>query len=82
LFTGRPARGLVNRFIRELGPINPAAPQFPAASNAVLRESERLWPSRTMIRVAINTTTPRNEIWMKVNSLGSAPKPRSNEREL
>jgi nitronate monooxygenase len=35
LFTGRPARGLVNRFMRELGPINPAAPQFPAAANAV-----------------------------------------------
>ena len=28
LFTGRPARGIVNRFIRELGPLNPAAPAF------------------------------------------------------
>jgi len=35
LFTGRPARGLVNRLIRDLGPIHPAAPQFPAAANAV-----------------------------------------------
>jgi nitronate monooxygenase len=35
LFTGRPARGLVNRFIRELGPINATAPQFPTAANAV-----------------------------------------------
>jgi nitronate monooxygenase len=35
LFTGRPARGIVNRVIRELGPMNPAAPQFPAAANAV-----------------------------------------------
>ncbi len=35
LFTGRPARGIVNRFIRELGPINPTAPQFPMAANAV-----------------------------------------------
>jgi len=35
LFTGRPARGLVNRFMRELGPINAAAPQFPQAANTV-----------------------------------------------
>ncbi len=30
LFTGRPARGLVNRLQRELGPMNPEAPPFPA----------------------------------------------------
>ena len=44
MFTGRPARGIVNRFIRELGPINPAAPQFPMAANAVMplrAEAER-----------------------------------------
>jgi nitronate monooxygenase len=35
LFTGRPARGLVNRFIREIGPMNAAAPQFPMAANTV-----------------------------------------------
>ncbi len=35
LFTGRPARGIVNRFIRELGPMSPTAPQFPMAANAV-----------------------------------------------
>jgi nitronate monooxygenase len=35
LFTGRPARGLVNRFMREVGPISPLAPQFPMAANAV-----------------------------------------------
>ena len=32
LFTGRPARGIVNRAIRELGAINPLAPQFPLAT--------------------------------------------------
>ncbi|MBN9408017.1 MAG: nitronate monooxygenase [Burkholderiales bacterium] len=32
LFTGRPARGIVNRFMREWGPINPAAPAFPLAT--------------------------------------------------
>jgi nitronate monooxygenase len=35
LFSGRPARGIVNRLIRELGPISPAAPLFPLAVEAV-----------------------------------------------
>jgi nitronate monooxygenase len=35
LFTGRPARGIVNRFMRELGPISAAAPHFPLAATAV-----------------------------------------------
>lgn len=35
LFTGRPARGIVNRFLRELGPVNPVAPAFPLATGAV-----------------------------------------------
>jgi nitronate monooxygenase len=34
VFTGRPARGIVNRAIRELGPLNPDAPSFPQASAA------------------------------------------------
>lgn len=32
LFTGRPARGIVNRIMRELGPIHPQAPAFPLAT--------------------------------------------------
>lgn len=35
LFTGRPARGIVNRVMRELGPLNPAAPEFPLATSAI-----------------------------------------------
>lgn len=35
VFTGRPARSIVNRIIREVGPINPHAPNFPHASAAV-----------------------------------------------
>ena len=35
LFSGRPARGIVNRLMRELGPLNPAALPFPLASAAV-----------------------------------------------
>jgi nitronate monooxygenase len=32
VFTGRPARSIVNRFVKEVGPINPAAPAFPTAA--------------------------------------------------
>ena len=35
LFTGRPARGIVNRVMRELGPIGTAAPEFPLATSAI-----------------------------------------------
>lgn len=35
VFTGRPARGIVNRLIRELGPLCDAAPEFPLAATAV-----------------------------------------------
>ena len=34
VFSGRPARGILNRLMRELGPIAPDAPSFPLASNA------------------------------------------------
>jgi nitronate monooxygenase len=33
--TGRPARGVINRVMRELGPINPVAPDFPLAAGAL-----------------------------------------------
>ena len=35
VFSGRPARGIVNRLIREVGPMSELAPQFPLASSAV-----------------------------------------------
>ena len=35
VFTGRPARGIVNRVMRELGPMNDAAPAFPLATSAI-----------------------------------------------
>jgi nitronate monooxygenase len=34
LFTGRPARGIINRFIREIGPLSADAPAFPLAAGA------------------------------------------------
>jgi nitronate monooxygenase len=36
LFTGRPARGIVNRVMRELGPMSDRPPQFPLATSAIL----------------------------------------------
>jgi nitronate monooxygenase len=35
VFTGRPARSIVNRLVRELGPLSDAAPAFPLAAAAV-----------------------------------------------
>jgi nitronate monooxygenase len=35
VFTGRPARSIVNRMVRELGPIDPAALPFPLATEAM-----------------------------------------------
>ena len=36
VFTGRPARGIVNRIMREQGPVSAAAPAFPLATAAVM----------------------------------------------
>ena len=35
IFTGRPARGIVNRVMKELGSMNRAAPAFPLATSAI-----------------------------------------------
>jgi nitronate monooxygenase len=35
VFTGRPARSIVNRLVRELGPMSGAAPAFPLAASAL-----------------------------------------------
>jgi nitronate monooxygenase len=35
LFSGRPARGIVNRLMAELGPLNKAAPAFPLATAGI-----------------------------------------------
>jgi nitronate monooxygenase len=45
IFSGRPARGIVNRIIREIGPMNSRTPAFPLAVGAIapLRaEAEKL----------------------------------------
>ncbi|HEX5687099.1 MAG TPA: nitronate monooxygenase [Ideonella sp.] len=35
VFTGRPARGIVNRAVRDWGPVNPLVPAFPLATAAI-----------------------------------------------
>lgn len=35
LFTGRPARGIMNHLMRELGPVSSAPPAFPLATSAI-----------------------------------------------
>ncbi|MFL6711503.1 MAG: NAD(P)H-dependent flavin oxidoreductase [Sulfurifustis sp.] len=35
VFTGRPARGIVNRIVREVGPMSSVAPAFPLATAAI-----------------------------------------------
>jgi nitronate monooxygenase len=35
LFSGRPARGIVNKFMQDFGPLNPEAPGFPLATAAL-----------------------------------------------
>jgi nitronate monooxygenase len=44
VFTGRPARGIVNRIMHEVGPISEAAPNFPLAGGALapLRQKTEL----------------------------------------
>jgi len=41
VMTGRPARGFVNRVMRELGPISPIAPAFPLAGGALAPLAEK-----------------------------------------
>src|SRR5215213_602794 len=35
VFTGRPARGIINRIVREVGPMTDQAPAFPLAGGVV-----------------------------------------------
>ena len=41
IFSGRPARGLMNRIMREIGPISDQAPEFPTAGNALAPLKEK-----------------------------------------
>jgi nitronate monooxygenase len=56
VFTGRPARGIVNQVVRELGPMSALAPAFPLASVTMMPPQRgeagaatpaRLWADKT-----------------------------------
>ena len=45
VFTGRPARGILNRVMREVGPMSPLAPAFPLAGGALAPLRARAEPA-------------------------------------
>ena len=66
LFSGRPARGIVNRAMRELGPLSPDAPAFPLAGHALaplkaLADADfgSLWSGQT---AALGRAMPAGEL--------------------
>ena len=61
LFTGRPARAIVNRLMREIGPMSARAPEFPLAVAAVL-------PLRT--RAEAQGTGDFSPLWAGQNAAG------------
>jgi nitronate monooxygenase len=64
VFTGRPARGIVNRAVRELGPISAHAPAFPLPTASMLplrqRAEARGSPDFTPLWCGQNATGCRN----------------------
>ena len=74
VFTGRPARGIVNRIIREVGPISPDAPEFPLAADALL-------PLRTAAEILGNSDF--SPLWSGQNASGCREIPAADlTREL
>lgn len=61
LFTGRPARGIVNRVMRELGPLSAIAPEFPLATGGMA-------PLRAAAEKAGNTDF--SPLWSGQNATG------------
>ena len=61
LFTGRPARGIMNRVMRELGPMSSAPPQFPLATIAIM-------PLRT--RAEAKVSGDFSPLWSGQNASG------------
>jgi nitronate monooxygenase len=72
LMTGRPARGFVNRVIRDLGPLSDVAPEFPLAAAALAPlaaktketgEFASLWAGQA---AALGTELPARELTLKL----------------
>ncbi|MBL8468333.1 NAD(P)H-dependent flavin oxidoreductase [Methyloversatilis discipulorum] len=66
VFSGRPARGIVNRAMRELGPIRPDAPAFPFATAAMA-------PLRARAEAA--GSGDFSPLWCGQNAAGCQPVP-------
>jgi nitronate monooxygenase len=66
LFTGRPARGIVNRLMRELGPMSAIAPEFPLAAALIL-------PLRA--RAESRGSGDFSPLWSGQNASGCRPTP-------
>jgi nitronate monooxygenase len=74
LFSGGPARGIVNRVMRELGPIHPLAPPFPLAAAAIA-------PLRS--RAEAEGRGDFSPLWAGQNTTGCKPVPAAGlTREL
>lgn len=72
MMTGRPARGFVNRVIRDLGPISAVAPEFPLASAALAplaaktKETGEFAPLWAGEAAALGTELPARELTLKL----------------
>lgn len=66
LFSGRPARGIVNRLMRDLGPMSDLPPAFPLASTAIA-------PLRTAAER--NGSGDFSPMWAGTNVSGAVPVP-------
>jgi nitronate monooxygenase len=85
VFTGRPARGIMNRIVRELGPISTAAPAFPlaAAAMAALRaKAESLGRSEFSPLWAGQNTSGCREVPAAVLTRELAAEPQREEGQL
>src|SRR5437763_15828691 len=76
LMTGRPARGIVNRVMRESGPMSDVAPEFPLAAGALAplrakaqaRGSGDFSPMWAGQAAALSPTLPAGELTRKLAS--------------
>jgi nitronate monooxygenase len=66
VFTGRPARGIVNRIVRELGLVSAAAPAFPLATAAIM-------PLRS--RAEAQGSDDFTPLWCGQNATGCSARP-------
>lgn len=73
LFSGRPARSIVNRVIREMGPISDLVPEFPLAASA-------LGPLRSYLEA--QNSGDFSPLWCGQNILGCKTIPAAEQTQL